>query len=534
MRRSVRGSSFCGTACSAARSRVRFLPPSAAAVAAEARHQPGDDEQVQSNPSTHSLDLFLDRAAGRPRRVRSSPGPAGGKPRLARGAPRVAARVRATLAVLVLMLVLAPAANASDSERLRDYARGTWASLEAMTDRDSGLPADILESDGSRSVQTSTTNIGAYMWSAVAARRVGFISRRGLVARLSRTLATLEGMERYEDTGQFYNWYDHRTGEKLTTWPPDGTELNPILSSVDNAWLAVGLKVVAESVPALSRRARALYEAMDFGFYYRPEVNRVLFHFRPDDPAASPCCYDTLVSESRIVDYIGIAQGQLPRRTYYGRWRTFPDTLRVLLPGDQAGGRVEPLRGRGRVRGRLPLRRHAARALLGRLDVRGADARPVPARGGLGGPELGREPPADRARADLPRPERGRLRLLGLLAGEQARGRLRRLGSGRRRHGPERHALELRRHAGGPRLPGLPAARSRGQARPAAVGLHQRRGHAARGLPRAALRAARDARQPAPAGARLPRPLRALGLPRQRQRRQRPGLRTPTCRSTRA
>ena len=224
------------------------------------------------------------------------------------------------------MLVLAPAANASDSERLRDYARGTWASLEAMTDRDSGLPADILESDGSRSVQTSTTNIGAYMWSAVAARRVGFISRRGLVARLSRTLATLEGMERYEDTGQFYNWYDHRTGEKLTTWPPDGTKLTPILSSVDNAWLAVGLKVVAESVPALSRRARALYEAMDFGFYYRPEVNRVLFHFRPDDPAASPCCYDTLVSESRIVDYIGIAQGQLPRRTYYGRWRTFPDT----------------------------------------------------------------------------------------------------------------------------------------------------------------------------------------------------------------
>jgi hypothetical protein len=32
------------------------------------------------------------------------------------------------------------------------------------------------------------------------------------------------------------------------------------------------------------------------------------------------------VSESRIADYIGIANGQLPRKEYYGRWRSFPDT----------------------------------------------------------------------------------------------------------------------------------------------------------------------------------------------------------------
>ena len=89
-----------------------------------------------------------------------------------------------------------------------------------MTDRSSGLPADVLNSDGSTSVQTSTTNIGAYMWSAVAAQRLGFISKRELVKRLSRTVKTLEHMERYRDTGQYYNWYDHRTGEKLTDWPP--------------------------------------------------------------------------------------------------------------------------------------------------------------------------------------------------------------------------------------------------------------------------------------------------------------------------
>src|SRR3954463_10312047 len=228
---------------------------------------------------------------------------------------------------LVLLALLAPAPAASASP-LHDYAKRTWASFVAMTDPSSGLPADILNSDGTTSVQTSTTNIGAYMWSAVAAHELGIISRRELVRRLTRTVTTLEHMERYRNTGQYYNWYDHRTGEKLTHWPPHPEqEFHPILSSVDNAWLAVGLKIVAGSVDGrLARRARALYNAMDFGFYYRPDKNRVLFHSRPDDPSASPCCYDTVVSESRIVDYIGISRGQLPQKEDYGRWRSFPDT----------------------------------------------------------------------------------------------------------------------------------------------------------------------------------------------------------------
>ena len=64
---------------------------------------------------------------------------------------------------------------------------------------------------------------------------------------------------------------------------------------------------------------------MDFGFYYRPEVNRILFHYAPDTGDA-PCCYDTIVSESRIASYIGITKGELPRRHYFGAWRSFPET----------------------------------------------------------------------------------------------------------------------------------------------------------------------------------------------------------------
>jgi hypothetical protein len=56
-----------------------------------------------------------------------------------------------------------------------------------------------------------------------------------------------------------------------------------------------------------------------------PERNWILFHYSPAQ-GTGPCCYDTVVSESRIADYIGTAKGELPRKTYYGRWRSFPDS----------------------------------------------------------------------------------------------------------------------------------------------------------------------------------------------------------------
>ena len=223
-------------------------------------------------------------------------------------------------------LVMAPAgAAAADDRTLERYAEGTWASFAAMTDDATGLPTDRLEEDGARSVQTSTTNIGAYMWSAVAAERLGVISRHELTRRLERTIGTLERMERHEPSGQFYNWYDHRTGEKLTVWPPSGEPLTPILSSVDNAWLAVGLRIVRNAVPRLAARAGALYDSMDFGFYYEPARNQILFHYVPDT-GSRVCCYDTIVSESRIAYYVGIEKGDLPSSVYYGPWRTFPDS----------------------------------------------------------------------------------------------------------------------------------------------------------------------------------------------------------------
>ena len=322
--------------------------------------------------------------------------------------------VVAGLLVLVAALAVAQPAMADD-RTLERYAEGTWRSFVAMTDNRTGFPADALERDGTRSVQTSTTNIGAYMWSAVVAERLGIISRSELSARMRRTVATLETLERHEPSGQFYNWYDHRTGEKLTVWPPSGAPLTPILSSVDNGWLAVGLKIVANRLPELSRRADALYESMNFGFYYRPARNQMLFHYIPDT-GAEACCYDTIISESRIAAYIGIAKGEVPERVHFGPYRSFPDTCDWSWTETRAGRLHAHLLRHVGLRRLAALRGHARDPELGRQHVRGADAGPVRARGALGAGQLGRQPPAHRRRTDPPRPGRGRLRLLGLLA----------------------------------------------------------------------------------------------------------------------
>src|SRR3954451_25374468 len=80
---------------------------------------------------------------------------------------RVRGRRIAGLGLLVVLLAAAPAQAKTDP--LERYAGGTWASMVAMTDEQTGLPADFIDKQGVRSTPTSPTTIGAYLWSAVAA-----------------------------------------------------------------------------------------------------------------------------------------------------------------------------------------------------------------------------------------------------------------------------------------------------------------------------------------------------------------------------
>ena len=383
-----------------------------------------------------------------------------------------------------------PGSAAADDATLERYAAGTWASFEAMTDAATGLPTDQLLADGTRVPQTSTTNIGAYMWSAVAAERLGLIGRRELVTRLDRTLTTLERMERYGDTGQFYNWYDHRTGAKLEVWPPSGEKLTPILSSVDNAWLAVGLRIVRNAVPQLAGRAGALYDGMDFGFYYRPDENRILFHYAPSTGDA-PCCYDTIVSESRIAYYVGIEKGDLPSSVYYGPWRTFPDTCAFDGQETRPSGFTRTYEGRSVYEGTYPY--NATRAVPSWSGSMFEALMPtlfVPEEEWGPGSWAANHPLTVDAQIDHGLNVAG-YGTWGFSFANNPAGGYRGYGVDALGMDAGGAAVQQRRHAGRPRLrpSGLPAAGHPGSA---AERVHARRGVATRDVPRVALPAARD------------------------------------------
>jgi hypothetical protein len=262
-------------------------------------------------------------------------------------------RRRTALAILVLVITMAapaaaladPAADRSGDRRtLERYAADTWRSFELLLDPGTGLPSDNVSADGVRSRYTSPTNVGAYLWSTLAARDAGIIGPAEARRRIAATLASVGRLERHQPSGMFYNWYDPATGAKLTTWPVDGNPVYPFLSSVDNGWMAAALLMVANAVPQLGAQARALLDPMDFGYYHDPAADLLRGGFWVDPPAPDTCTiagnyrgdqpdvlytchhYGALNTEPRIASYLGIAFGQVPATHYFTMARTFPPT----------------------------------------------------------------------------------------------------------------------------------------------------------------------------------------------------------------
>lgn len=248
-------------------------------------------------------------------------------------------------------LTPAPAAAApTDEAQLRTWLADTYRSLKAMTDSDTGLVADNVSGDLSTpSSYTSPTNIGGYLWSTVVARDFGLVDAEEAYQRMSTTLGTLAVIDRHDESGMYYNWYDPATGDLVQTWPDDGSQVRHFLSSVDNGWLAAALRVVAQAEPRLEAEADALYDSMNFGVYYNPDgrpdlgVGLIRGGFwdqpQPEEQCVVPgsylggsevyyTChhYDTTVSETRIALYLGITDGTIPPEAYYGTYRTFPST----------------------------------------------------------------------------------------------------------------------------------------------------------------------------------------------------------------
>lgn len=250
--------------------------------------------------------------------------------------------VAAGAVVSTLLVPSGPASAGSNDLTLQTYTADTWRSMAAMADPGTGLVSDNIGADlspASRAEYTSPTNIGAYIWSAVAARRTGLITVAEELSRVEQTLTTLQRLEIHEPSGMFYNWYDPQTGDKLTVWPENGNTLYPFLSSVDNAWLATGLEIVKDQMPTLAAQAAEIRDRMDFGYYYNPAENQIRGGFWVDPPAECSVpgnyrggatvyytChhYGAFNTEPRMASYLGIASEQIPQKHYFGTFRTFP------------------------------------------------------------------------------------------------------------------------------------------------------------------------------------------------------------------
>ena len=99
--------------------------------------------------------------------------------------------------------------SASQVVYLRKLARKIWAFFETyVTHQDNWLPPDNYQEQPIERIahRTSPTNIGLSLLSNLTAYDFGYITAREFMNITSKTLTTMQAMEKYR--GHLYNWYD--------------------------------------------------------------------------------------------------------------------------------------------------------------------------------------------------------------------------------------------------------------------------------------------------------------------------------------
>jgi cyclic beta-1,2-glucan synthetase len=106
--------------------------------------------------------------------------------------------------------------TAEQVRSLRRISRKTWRFFESFVVASGNhLAPDNYQEDpgGFVAWRTSPTNIGLQLLAYLGAHDLGYENLRGVNDRVTRTLSTMAGLERFR--GHFYNWYDIRTLEPL-------------------------------------------------------------------------------------------------------------------------------------------------------------------------------------------------------------------------------------------------------------------------------------------------------------------------------
>lgn len=95
---------------------------------------------------------------------------------------------------------------------LRKTSRKTWRYFEEFSNAGNhDLAPDNFQEEPYRGIahKTSPTNIGLGLMASLTARDMGYIGLKEAIERISKTITTIEKMEKWN--GHLYNWYDTRT-----------------------------------------------------------------------------------------------------------------------------------------------------------------------------------------------------------------------------------------------------------------------------------------------------------------------------------
>ena len=88
-----------------------------------------------------------------------------------------------------------------------------------------------------------------------------------------------------------------------------------------------------QRLASLADRAKAMFDAMAFGFLFDTERELLSIGYRIDDSSLDANFYDLLASEARLASFIGIAKGDLPAKHWFRLGRT-------LTPIDGGSGLI--------------------------------------------------------------------------------------------------------------------------------------------------------------------------------------------------
>ncbi len=193
---------------------------------------------------------------------------------------------------------------------------------EHLVNHITGYPEDMLEIKNGESVYnhlTSPTNIGLYLASIIAMRDMQFMTVENVNQSIDKIMKTLEKAKKEhgdESHGLFYGWYNTETGDAAHLKNGEGNDTPLFLSSVDNAWLAVGLIAIKNASPEHAERANAVLMGMDFKLLYDDKKDLFYNGYYPETEQPTDGHYDVLNSESRIVSNVGINVFTIPLKNY--------------------------------------------------------------------------------------------------------------------------------------------------------------------------------------------------------------------------